>query len=58
MSTSWHNTGTYFVNQAGLELGDLPASASQVMRLKACATTILLIINFKNLFIYLFILVF
>jgi hypothetical protein len=25
--------------QAGLELGDLPASASQVLKLKVCATT-------------------
>jgi hypothetical protein len=31
--------GTHFVDQAGLELGNLPASASQVLRLKACATT-------------------
>jgi hypothetical protein len=31
--------GTHFVDQAGLELGNLPASASQVLGLKACATT-------------------
>jgi hypothetical protein len=31
--------GTYFVDQAGLELRNLPASASQVLGLKACATT-------------------
>jgi hypothetical protein len=31
--------GTYFVDQVGLELRNLPASASQVLRLKAYATT-------------------
>jgi hypothetical protein len=31
--------GTHFVNQAGLELRNLLASASQVLRLKVCATT-------------------
>jgi hypothetical protein len=31
--------GTHSVDQAGLELRDLPASASQVQGLKACATT-------------------
>ena len=31
--------GTYSVNQAGLELRNLLASASQVLELKACATT-------------------
>jgi hypothetical protein len=31
--------GTHFVNQAGLELRNLPASASGVLGLKACATT-------------------
>jgi hypothetical protein len=31
--------GTHFVNQAGLELRNLPASASQVLGLKACTTT-------------------
>jgi hypothetical protein len=30
--------GTHFVNQAGLELRNPPASASQVLGLKACAT--------------------
>jgi hypothetical protein len=35
-----HNCpGTHAVDQAGLELGNLPASASQVLELKACATT-------------------
>jgi hypothetical protein len=31
--------GTHFVDQAGLELRNLPASASKVLELKACATT-------------------
>jgi hypothetical protein len=31
--------GTYFVDQVGLELRNPPASASQVLELKACATT-------------------
>jgi hypothetical protein len=31
--------GTYFVDQAGLKLRNPPASASQVLGLKACATT-------------------
>jgi hypothetical protein len=31
--------GTHFVNQAGLELRNSPASASRVLGLKACATT-------------------
>ena len=31
--------GTHFVDQAGLELRNLPASASWVLGLKACATT-------------------
>jgi hypothetical protein len=31
--------GTHFVDQAGLELRNPPASASRVLRLKACATT-------------------
>ena len=31
--------GTHFVDRAGLELRNLPASASQVLGLKACATT-------------------
>jgi hypothetical protein len=30
--------GTHFVDQAGLELRNLPASASWVLGLKACAT--------------------
>jgi hypothetical protein len=31
--------GTHFVDQAGLKLRNPPASASRVLRLKACATT-------------------
>jgi hypothetical protein len=31
--------GTPFVDQAGLELGNPPASASQMLGLKVCATT-------------------
>jgi hypothetical protein len=31
--------GTHFVDQAGLELRNPPASASRVLELKACATT-------------------
>jgi hypothetical protein len=31
--------GTHFVDQAGLEIRNLPASASRVLGLKACATT-------------------
>jgi hypothetical protein len=30
--------GTYCIDQAGLKLRNLPASASQVLGLKACAT--------------------
>jgi hypothetical protein len=33
--------GTHSVDQAGLELRNLPASASRVLGLKACATTAL-----------------
>jgi hypothetical protein len=32
--------GTHSVDQAGLELRNLPASASQVLGLKVCATTV------------------
>jgi hypothetical protein len=32
--------GTHSVNQADLKLRNLPASASQVLGLKVCATTI------------------
>jgi hypothetical protein len=31
--------GTHSVDQAGLELGDLLASASQVLEIKGCITT-------------------
>jgi hypothetical protein len=40
--------GTHFVDQAGLELRNLPASASQVLGLKACTTTALLIVAILN----------
>jgi hypothetical protein len=40
--------GTHFVDQAGLELRNPPASASQVLGLKACATTPVLW-NFKTI---------
>jgi hypothetical protein len=42
--------GTHFVDQAGLELRNLPASASQVLGLKACATTARHIIYFYDFF--------
>jgi hypothetical protein len=37
--------GTHFVDQAGLELLDPPASASRVLGLKSCATTARLILQ-------------
>jgi hypothetical protein len=40
--------GTHFVDQAGLELRNLPGSASQVLGLKACATTTQLVFLFLN----------
>jgi hypothetical protein len=33
------HSGTHFVDQAGLKLRNLPASASGVLGLKVCATT-------------------
>jgi hypothetical protein len=36
--------GTHSVDQAGLELRNPPASASQVLGLKACATTARLVL--------------
>jgi hypothetical protein len=39
--------GTHFVDQAGLELRNPPASASQVLGLKVCATTPGIIVMFK-----------
>jgi hypothetical protein len=38
--------GTHFVDQVGLELRNLPFSASQVLGLKACATTTWLLLDF------------
>jgi hypothetical protein len=46
--------GTPSVDQAGLELRNLPASASQVLELKVCTTTAWLLLKlffFKDLFI-------
>jgi hypothetical protein len=39
--------GTHFVDQAGLELRNPPASASQVLGLKACTTTAQLLLPFN-----------
>jgi hypothetical protein len=39
-------SGIHFVNQAGLELRNPPASASQVLGSKVCATTAWLVIIF------------
>ena len=39
--------GTHFVDQAGLELRNLPASASRVLGLKVCATTARLVVFFQ-----------
>jgi hypothetical protein len=44
--------GTHFVDQAGLELRNLPASASQVLGLKECATTPGLFLLFLKLNIF------
>jgi hypothetical protein len=41
--------GTHFVDQAGLKLRNLPASASQVLGLKACAATTRQVQYFNNL---------
>jgi hypothetical protein len=38
--------GTHSVDQAGLKLRNLPASASRVLGLKACATTALRLVSF------------
>jgi hypothetical protein len=43
--------GTHFVDQAGLELRNPPASASQVLGLKMCAATARLVVVFN---VYLF----
>jgi hypothetical protein len=50
--------GTHSVDQAGLELRNSPASASEVLGVKACTTTTQLLISFFSLFIYLFIYLF
>ena len=41
--------GAHSVDQAGLELRNLPASASQVLGLKECATTAWHFVTFKKL---------
>jgi hypothetical protein len=43
---SLYSPGTHFVDQAGLELRNLSASASQVLGLKACTTTTRLLKSF------------
>jgi hypothetical protein len=40
--------GTHFVDQAGLELRNLPASASRVLGLKVCTTTPSSVLNFLS----------
>jgi hypothetical protein len=45
-------SGTHSVDQAGLELRNPPASASQVLGLKACATTAQLIFSFLRQKLY------
>ncbi|EDL35822.1 mCG1037521, partial [Mus musculus] len=40
--------GTHFIDQTGLELRNPPASASQVLGLKMCTTTVRLIEELKN----------
>jgi hypothetical protein len=42
--------GTHSVDQAGLELRNLPASASQVLGLKACTTSTQLKATFLRVF--------
>jgi hypothetical protein len=50
--------GTHFVDQAGLELRNLPASASQVLGIKVCTTTpgLSYTFNYHSLLIYCFVL--
>jgi hypothetical protein len=43
--------GTHSVDQAGLELRNPPASASQVLGLKACATIARLTNSYFNIFV-------
>ena len=50
--------GAHSVDQAGLELRNLPFSASQVLGLKACATTARLIFIFIFLFLGFFVCLF
>jgi hypothetical protein len=46
--------GTHSVDQAGLELRNLPASASQVLKLKAYATTVRLFFLFLKVYLLLY----
>jgi hypothetical protein len=48
--TWFFETGFLCVSQAGLELRNLPASASQVLGLKSCATTAWRVKSFNLLF--------
>jgi hypothetical protein len=43
--------GTYSVDQGGLKFRNTPASASQVLGLKACATTAQLIYFLSNIYL-------
>jgi hypothetical protein len=43
--------GSHSVDQAGLEFGDPPASASQVLGLKGCVTTTWLFFFFLGIFL-------
>jgi hypothetical protein len=45
--------GTHSVDEAGLELRNLPASASQVLGLKVCTTTAQLLSSFFYFFLIL-----
>jgi hypothetical protein len=47
--------GTHFVDQAGLELRNPPASASRVLGLKACATTAQREFYFLNIYFYVYV---
>jgi hypothetical protein len=44
--------GIYFVDQAGLKLRNLPASASEVLGLKVCTTMLSYILAFCSSVIY------
>jgi hypothetical protein len=44
--------GTHSVDQAGLELRNPPASASRVLELKVCATTLGIIVHFYLIYFF------